>query len=291
MRMIACVIVIAACHKQVAPTSVLRAACEPAMYWNGSACTARGPGAQHVAAGVAALVEQDVDKAKVALDAAEKAGHLDHQTNVTLWEQRGIAAAFMNNVKDSEDAFDRLLAIAPTHYLSHRLKPEVLLPFERQRDKMKKQGATEIDVNWPTGLKTGDPIPLEVEVLVDHRGFLRNATVFVRARGENGWRAADVALAPKTPSKLKIPGVQATKPTSLELYLRAYDAAGNEVLAWADPARPREIPLRYEPPTKWYRNWKTYAIGGPAVAVITGLIVYAVTIAPPDSAPGMGVVR
>ena len=39
------------------------------------------------------------------------------------------------------------------------------------------------------------------------------------------------------------------KPVSLELYLRAYDDRGNEVLTWADPTRPREIPLRYDPPT------------------------------------------
>jgi hypothetical protein len=271
--------------------SSLRTACEPSTYWNGAACTPRGDGAKNVAAGVAALVEQDVDKAKLALDAAERAGHLDYRSHITLWEQRGIAAAFVQDQKRASEAFEKLLAIDPTHYLPSRFKPEVLLPFERQRDEMKKKGATSLDVNWPNGLKTGEPIPLEVEVLLDPRGFLRHATVFVRARGDTAWRATDVPLAPNAPAKLKIPAVQATKGTSLELYLRAYDDKGNEVLAWADATRPREIPLRYEPPTKWYRSWKTYAIGGTAAAVVTGLIVYAVTLAPPDNAPATGVVR
>jgi hypothetical protein len=88
-----------------------------------------------------------------------------------------------------------------------------------------------------------------------------------------------------------LPGVQATRPTSLELYLRAYDDRGNEVLAWAEPARPRDIPLRYDPPPPWYRSWKTYVIGGTAAAAITGIIVYAVTLSPPDTAIGTATAR
>ena len=52
-----------------------------------------------------------------------------------------------------------------------------------------------------------------------------------------------------------LPAIDARKTTSLEVYLRAYDQRGNEVLTWADPARPREILLRYDPPTPWYRTW------------------------------------
>jgi hypothetical protein len=291
MRLIG-VMVIAACGRGGSPGTLasLRAACEPTTYWNGTACTPRGDGAKNIAAGVAALVEQDVDKAKIALDAAERAGHLDHQSNITLWEQRGIAAGFVEDQKTAERYFDTLLAIDPTHYLPGGFKPAVLRPFERMRDEMKKAGATALDVNWPNGLKTGESIPLEVEVLVDPKGFLRRATVFVREHGETTWRAADVPLS-RVPSKVKLPAVQSTKATSLELYLRAYDDKGNEVLAWADPKRPREIPLRYDPPPKWYRSWKTYAIGGTAAALVTGIIVYAVTLSPPDTAPGTGAVR
>jgi hypothetical protein len=73
---------------------------------------------------------------------------------------------------------------------------------------------------------------------------------------------------------------------SLELYLRAYDDRGNEVLSWADPARPREIPLRYDPPTPWYRRGWFYAAVATAAAVTVGVTVYELTIAPPAKVTG-----
>ncbi len=269
--------------------ATLRTACDAAHYWDGG-CKPRGDAQKQIATGKQALIDQDPNQAKVALDAAERGGPLDHDTHVLLWEQRGIAAAFLEDERAAASAFSMLLALDPGHFLTYRLAPQVTLLFERVRDEEKKHAAPAVDVNWPQGLKTGDPVPLEVEVLADPKQFMRRATVFVRARGDADWRAADVPLAAK-PSKITIPAVHATKPTSLELYLRAYDDKGNEVLAWAEPTRPREIPLRYDPPPKWYRNWKTYAIGGTGVAVITGLIVYAVTLSPPDNAQGSAVVR
>ncbi|HEX7838850.1 MAG TPA: hypothetical protein VF469_15340, partial [Kofleriaceae bacterium] len=130
------------------------------------------------------------------------------------------------------------------------------------------------------------PVPLDLDVVSDPKRFLHRATVFVRARGETGWRAADVALAAAADRRLLLPPVEAQGPVSLELYLRAYDDRGNEVLAWADPARPREIPLRYDPPVPWYRRGWFYAAVGTAVAAAVGLTVYEVTIAPPDKVTG-----
>ncbi|MEJ7602347.1 MAG: hypothetical protein WKG01_30910 [Kofleriaceae bacterium] len=147
---------------------------------------------------------------------------------------------------------------------------------------MKTRGAPALGVNWPQGQKVGDPVPLDLEVIADPKQFLKRATVFVRTRGETGWRAADVPLGTARNTRVTLPEVTAQKPVSLELYLRAYDARGNEVLAWADPVRPREIPLRYDPPTPWYRQWWVIGIAGSVVAVGTGITVYALTIAPPD---------
>ena len=114
--------------------------------------------------------------------------------------------------------------------------------------------------------------------------------MFVRTRGETGWRAADLALGTRN-TRITLPEVTADKPVSLELYLRAYDARGHEVLAWADPTRPREIPLRYDPPTPWYRKWWVIGIAGSVAAVGTGITVYALTIAPPDKVGGTATVE
>ena len=75
-----------------------------------------------------------------------------------------------------------------------------------------------------------------------------------------------------------MPGLPGRKAQSLEVYAVASDAAGNEVLSWASPARPTEIALRYDPP--WYRTWWVWAIAGGVVAAGTGVVVYAVVWEP-----------
>jgi hypothetical protein len=295
MRWIGIAAVLAACGGGSGgkATLALRPACAPDQYWNGHACAPRGDGAAKIATGKAALVRQEVEQAKAALDdAAERGGPLDYDTHVTLWEQRGIALAFLEDVKGAAAAFDMLLALDPAHFLSYtKVRTEVTFIFEQVRTAMKASGAPAVDVNWPSGQKVGEPVPLDIEVIADPKQFLRRATVFVRARGETAWRAADVPSLAKGKGHLVLPGVQATRPTSLELYLRAYDDRNNEVLVWADPARPREIPLRYDPPPAWYRNWKVYAVGVPVAVVLTGAIVYALTLAPPDDVGGSATLR
>ncbi|MBA2538056.1 MAG: hypothetical protein H0V17_00350 [Deltaproteobacteria bacterium] len=283
---------IAACSgaKPAATLQSLRPACGPTQYWSGTACTQRGDTTKLVTEAKLAVDAQDPDKATAVFAAADKIRPFDHETNVAIWELRGIVAGFMDQGTDARSAFDMLLALAPGHLISYGLKPAITEIFEAARADSRKRRPPEVDIAWPSGLTTADPIPLDVEVLSDPKQFLRRATVFVRARGDSQWRASDLELAPK-PQRVVIPPVRAAKPTAVELYLRAYDERGNEVLAWSDPTRPREIPLRYDPPTKWYRSWKTYAIGGTAAALITGIIVYAVTLSPPDDASGSGVVK
>jgi len=110
--------------------------------------------------------------------------------------------------------------------------------------------------------------------------------VFVRTRGETAWQAADVALASATDRRILLPPVAAQKPVSLELYLRAYDDRGNEVLTWTEPVRPREIPLRYDPPRRGYRRTWFYAVTGGVLATAVGVTVYELTIAPPERVTG-----
>jgi len=113
----------------------------------------------------------------------------------------------------------------------------------------------------------------------------------VRARGDAAWRAADLPLTKVGERRILLPPVVAQKPVSLELYLTAYDDRGNEVLTWSDATRPREIPLRYDPPTPWYRNTWFYVAGLAVVGAAVGVTVYELTLAPPDKISGGVTVR
>jgi hypothetical protein len=292
MRLAIGVIALSGCASNAAhqgSIAVLRPACAQNQLFVAGACKPTDDARQKLAVGMKSLAAQDVDAAKAQLDAVEQAGPLDHQTNVTLWEQRGIAAAYGDDEPAAQRAFDMMLALDPGHFLSYTLSPKATFVFERTR---KQAGASpELEVNWARGQKVGEPVPLDVEVVADPKQFLDRATVFVRARGEHGWRAADLALHRNADAHLVLPPVVAQAPTSLELYMRAYDARGNEVLAWADPQRPREIALRYEPPAPWYRHWWVYAIAGSALAIATGITVYELTIAPPSTIDGSATVK
>jgi hypothetical protein len=279
---------LAGCHPEAARGTLvaLRSACAGAEYWDGAACRPRGDGAARVAAGKQALARLDVDLARQALDAADRGGPLDHDANVTLWEQRGIAAAYVDDERAASAAFDMMLALDPGHFLSYTLSPKATFVFEKVRNTSRARGLPALELNWPHGQRVGDPVPLDLDVVADPKQFLRRATVFVRTRGETGWRAADVALTGAADRRILLPPVDAGKPVSLELYLRAYDDRGNEVLTWADPARPREIPLRYDPPTPWYQRGWFYAAVGTAAVVAAGVTVYELTIAPPDKVTG-----
>ena len=264
--------------------ATLRPACGDGAIWDGHACK-HGEAAHDLETATAALAKLQVDDAKAALDAAEKAGPLDHPQHVTLWEQRGIAAAYVDDEKSASAAFDMLLALDPGHFLSYTLSPKATFVFEKERAR-KDRVAPELDVSWPRGGRVGDPVPLDVEVLADPKGFLHRATVFVRTRGDRSWRAADLPLAAKGDEHLVLPPIDANKPVSLELYAKAYDDHGNEVLVWADPARPREIPLRYDPPAPWYKTWWGIGLLSTAGAIAAGATVYELTIAPPDKIGG-----
>jgi hypothetical protein len=293
---LALVVALAACRGGAARSTLpLREACGTGQYWDGAACRPRGQAAALIARGKDALSKDaDVDAAKAALDAAERdGGPRDHESNILLWQQRGIAAAYVDDDAAAAAAFDMLLALDPSHILSYRLSTKATFVFEDVRRRLGAGGAPSIDVRWRLGQKVGERVPIDLEVVADPKQFLHRATLFVRSRGEPRWRAADLALPRTGPARqahVELPPVAADRPVSLELYLRAYDDRGNEVLAWAGPAQPREIPLRYDPPPPWYRRPWVWITGGSVVAVGAAALVYALTVPPPDRVPGSVVV-
>jgi hypothetical protein len=289
MRLAAVLVsVVVACHGGAAdhPTlATLRSACGDAQTWTGTACAPRGDAPAKIEAGKKAIAALKIDDATKQLDAAETSGPLDHDSNITLWEQRGIAASYLEDETAASTAFEMMLALDPGHFLSYNLSPKATLVFEKVRNTTRAHPIPAIDVTWAHGSRVTDPVPLDIDVIADPKQFLRKATLFVRTRGDSSWHAADLAL--DAPDKhILLPPVGGTKPTSIELYLRAYDDRGNEVLTWADASRPREIPLRYEPPLAWYRKWWVITLAASAVAIATGVTVYELTIAPPDKIGG-----
>jgi len=288
MRFVLVVLAVGCTHAADRGTQVsLRAACAAGSYWNGRACAPAGDAPKQLEAGAQAIASQDVDAIAAAVSAAEKAGPLDYTSNIRLWEERGIGLAYGDDDPGAKTAFDMMLALDPGHVLSYRLSPKATLVFEEVRKSV--PTAPSIDVNWTRGQKVGDPLPIDIEVISDPKKFLDRATLFVRSRGEASWHATDLVLAKD--KTIVLPAIHSDKPVSLELYLRAYDAHDNEVLTWADPSHPRELALRYEPPTPWYRKWWVWAIGGSAVALATGITVYELTIAPPDTVGGSAMVK
>lgn len=267
--------------------SVPRAACAPDMYYDGGACVARGAGVTLLDRGTAALAEFNVDAALPLLEQARGAGPHIHADHVRLYEQLGIAYAYLERQRDALEAFGLLLRLDPGHLLSYTLSPRATFLFEKVRRKARDEPAPAVDLTWPRDLETTQPVPVDIEVIADPAGYLSKAQLRVRTRGAETYEVVDLTL-PKEGlyERVVLPASGAKQNGAIEVYLTVYDGDGNEVLVWADPARPREIPLRYDAPSPWYRTWWVWAIAGSVVAVGTGATVFAVTRDPPDTVDG-----
>ena len=293
-------------------TVTLRSACAEAERWDGAACVARSAEIAAAIAATDARIQEDPAAALATIDRHAAQGPFDRASYARLWRQRGIAHALLAYAAGAEArddptvadamkkeqaehetaahaAFDMLLAVDPTHRLEYTVSPQATFVFEEAIGAAAARPPAAIDVDWKRGLAVGDPIPVDIEVVADPKTFLARAVLFVRRRGDTGWRAADVDLpAAGAYRRVVLPpalAAGARGATALELYLRAYDDAGNEVLLWASRDRPRELPLRWDPPTPWWRKWWVWAIAGTAVAGATGIAVYAAGWEPSDELP------
>lgn len=252
--------------------------------WNGSACAAPGPGAEALARATVALDEFRVEDALPELERAREAGPHGHEVLVAIYEQLGIARAYVEDEAGALAAFDMLLALEPDHLLSYTLSPKVTFLFEQARASAR---APSVAVSWPHGLRVTDAVPVDVEVVADPKSNLERAALHVRTKGADQFERVDLALpAPGNYERVVLPALDAEQPQVVQLYLTAYDATGNEVLVWADAEAPREIELGYQVPTPWYRKWWVWAAGGVAVAGVTGATFFAIGQGPPDTVSG-----
>jgi hypothetical protein len=261
--------------------ATLRLACADGERWNGAGCQPRG-GRAEVEAAATAVGQMELDAAMSALDRAA-AAPLDHDTYLRLWEERGIAWASAEDAGNARTAFARLLEADPGHAIDCERGGKIYRPFQDARAEAAKRALPELELRWRRDLRLGEPVPIEIETIADPSAILHDLTVYVRPRGDQAWRAADVTLpAPGAVARLMLPPVGGRSSTALEVFAIASDQRGNEVHLWASRERPRELPLRYDPPTPWYRRWWVWAAVGGAVAVGTGVGVYAAVWEPSD---------
>jgi hypothetical protein len=203
------------------------------------------------------------------LEQARSHGPYTWADYVRLHELLGVAHAYLERRDDASRDFEMLLALEPSHALSYTLSPKATFVFEQVRRKRGEDPPPGVDVAWRRDLKVSDAVGIDVEVVADPLSFLKRATIFTRERGGASWSSHPFALpAIGTSRRELLPALEPapTHDTALELYLVAYDDAGNEVLRSGSAAHPREIPLRYEPPPAWYAHWWVPVIGAAVVA-------------------------
>ena len=264
-----------------------RPQCQQEQHWDGAVCRARDDSRQLIERGATALAEFRVDEALAALEQARSRGPYAYEDHVRLYEQLGVAYAYLERESDALATFEKLLALAPGHLLSYTLSPKATFLFARARENVRQRARIAVDLSWPRDQSTKKRLPIDVEVISDPSGFLSRATLHVRTRGDGDYRSVDLALpAVGAYERVLLPPPGLERNAAVELYLTAFDAAGNEVLRWATAEHPREISLRYDRPTPWYRKWWVWAVAGSAVAAGTAATVYGVTREPPDTVGG-----
>jgi hypothetical protein len=240
-----------------------------------------------------ALADFRPDEAVELLTKAKDEGPYAHAEHVRLYEQLGIAYAYLERADDAKHAFDVMLALEPTRAISYTLSPKVTFLFEQARARANTRPTPAIDLSWSRDLTVEDRIPIAVEVVDDPHDFLEKARVHFRTKGLPTWKEQSIELpAAGQVSRIELPpaapGSQQSE--AVEVYAVAYDGKGNEVLLWGSEKRPREIGLRYEAPEPWYGQWWVWVAAGAVVAAAAGTAVFVTTREPSDTVPGTFVV-
>jgi tetratricopeptide (TPR) repeat protein len=272
-----------------AKVATLRPVCSDAEAWDGARCRPRAAAARDLARGTEALAAFRVDEALGLLTRALSRTPHPHAEHAAIYEQLGIAYAYSGRERAALAAFDMLLHIDPGHLLSYNLSPKVTLTFERARAQAASRSAPELQVQWPHALRVAQPVPIDLEVVADPKRLLDRATVYMRRRGEPRFSAVDLKLSPPGQRRrVTLPPVRSQRAELVQLYVSAHDKRGNEVLRWGDPARPREIALRYDPPPAWWRRWWVWAGAGGAIAAGSVIVFFATRPVPEELPGGVG---
>ncbi len=239
--------------------------------------------------GCRALAEYRVEEAIRLLIQAKGEGPYTYQDHVRLYEQLGIAHAYLDQKEQALEAFDMLLALDPGHALSYTLSPKVTFLFEQARKAAREHQPPMVDLSWPKDLQVIDPVPVDVEVIADPKNFMKWGNLQARRKGTLEFKTTYFKIPPKGQyHRIELPPTDpdAAEDKVLQIYLSVHDQSGNQVLMLGTERRPREIPLKYEEPKPWYNKWWIWAIVGSVVAAGTGTAVYFLLQKPPDTVTG-----
>jgi len=228
----------------------------------------------------AALEAFDARAALTHLASARGEGPHRHAAYVRLWELTAIAHAYLGDEAIALEAFDTVLALSAGHAVDYTLSPKVTFLFSRARAAAAERRPTTIDVSWPRGRLTGEPLPIAIEVVADPKRLITSANV--RWKTATSIDSVDVHLGSGSATVVVPAQPTGLGPMSIQLAVSAFDARGNEVLVYSDERHPREIGLADDPPPQWYEQWWFWTIAAAVVAGGTGAGVYAATRGQPD---------
>lgn len=240
--------------------------------------------------GAAANANYNPDVALRYLARAMKEGPYKYADYVRLYEQVGLAHAYLEHKKEALAAFDRVLALDPGYALSCRLSPKATFLFEEARSQAQQREPMTLDLFLPRDLKITDPVPIAVRVVADPKKIIRRLTLFTRRGGEGSFQRHEHVAPPlgKYAELLLDPPAAASGPGVVQVFVTATDGGGNEVLKLGTSEWPREINLAYEPPPAWYQRWWVWVTAGVVVAGAVGGIVYWQTRPLPDTVSASG---
>ena len=278
-----------ACGGRVIPPATAQArlpACRIDETWSKATCTKLGAERSALESGLEHLAAFETAEAIAALNDAKRQGPYRHADHVRLYEALGTAQAYAGNNVLANEAFDQLLILSPGHAISYTLSPKVTFLFERARRRAGEP--PQLLISWPRDQVVSDPTAIEIDS--SRASTMRHARLHYRRKGDQSWFWADYELpAPGDFATAVLPPLDAdaTSPQVMQMFAVGFDAAGNEVGRWGHPLRPRELSLRYDPPSPWYERWWVWTIAGVVIATGTGIAVFAATREPPPTADGM----
>lgn len=234
----------------------------------------------------AALSDFDAERAVTLLERAKSGGPWLWNDHARLYEQLGVAYAYLEKPEPADAAFDMLLAIDPARAISYTLSPKVTFLFEKSRKAAMNKPAPALQVSWRPDLEVTREVPIEIEVVEDPRLFLVRGLLGWRVKGSPRYEVRRFALPAKGVRHVEtLPAIGSTRREALEIYVAGLDGDGNEVLLWSSANRPREIVVDYDPPTPWYGKWWVWTIAGAVVAVGATATAVAVTREPAETVP------